>query len=376
MRILVLNCGSASVKYELIEGHAGLSLRRGIVEHITSYLDAVREAIAHLVSSPAAIDAVGHRVVHGGERFSAAVLLDDAVARELEALNDLAPLHNPANLAGYYAARAVLPHCPHVAVFDTAFHQTVPPRAYLYGLPYEHYQRYHLRRYGFHGTSHRYIALRFAEIHNRPPEEFKLITCHLGNGCSVCAVDGGRSVDSSMGFTPLEGLLMGTRPGDIDPGAVLHLMEKESFDVARTRDFLNQRCGLRGLSGLSNDMRELLAARDSGNERARLAVEVFCYRVKRYIGAFHGVLNGAHAVVFTAGIGENAAPVRAEICDSLSALGIRIDPAKNAAVMRTEADISADDAAMRVWVIPTREELLIARETLAVISSGTRPATQ
>jgi acetate kinase len=374
MRILVLNCGSASVKYELIETETGESLGRGVVERFHSYEEAVRGVIAGLHCSPDTIEAAGHRVVHGGERFSGAVLLDAALARELEEFNDLAPLHNPANLAGYHAARAVLPHCPHVAVFDTAFHQTVPPRAFLYGLPYEHYQRHHLRRYGFHGTSHRYVSLRYAEIHNRPPEDFRLITCHLGNGCSVCAVAHGRSVDSSMGFTPLEGLMMGTRPGDIDPGAVLHLMEKESLGIPQTRDLLNRRCGLRGLSGVSNDMRELLAAREEGNERARLAIDVFCYRVKRYIGAFYAVLNGADAVVFTGGIGENAAPVREQICDSLSALGILLDPAKNAAVRGREADVSAPGAATRVWVIPTREELLIARETRAVILSARPPA--
>jgi acetate kinase len=376
MRILVLNCGSASVKHELIDTQTGASLGRGVAERFASYEDAVRAAIAGLVPGASAIDAVGHRVVHGGERFSGAVLLDDALARELERFNVLAPLHNPANLAGYHAARAVLPHCPHAAVFDTAFHQSIPPRAFLYGLPYEHYQRHHLRRYGFHGTSHRYLALRFAEIHGRPPEDFKLITCHLGNGCSVCAIAGGRSADSSMGFTPLEGLIMGTRPGDIDPGAVLHLMEKEGLDAAATRELLNRRCGLLGLSGLTNDMRELLAARERGHERASLAVEAFCHRVKRYIGAFFAVLNGAHAVVFTAGIGENAPPVRAEICDSLSALGIALDPVENAATAGAEADISAAGSPVRVWVIPTREELLIARETRALILSGAPPATR
>lgn len=375
MKILVLNCGSASVKYQLFDLGQDRALGRGTIEDIASYDTAVRRAIDDVVSDPDEIAGVGHRVVHGGDRFTQAVLFSDTVAREIENISHLAPLHNPLNLCGYRAARAALPECPHVAVFDTAFHQTIPPHAYIYGLPYDFYRRYALRRYGFHGTSHRYIAQRFAHLNGGAPEEFKLITCHLGNGCSVCAIDGGRSIDTSMGFTPLEGLIMGTRGGDIDAGALLHLMECEGMDVARARNVLNRESGLRGISGISHDMRQLLARAAAGDERARLAVEVFCYRARKYIGACFAALNGAHAVVFTGGIGENAGPVRARICESLDALGIRLDPERNAAAGGREMDISAAGAATRVWVIPTREELMIARETAAVLSAA-RPAAR
>jgi acetate kinase len=268
-----------------------------------------------------------------------------------------------------------MPGAAHVAVFDTAFHQTLPPAAYTYGLPYEVCARYKLRRYGFHGTSHRYVALRFAEIHRRPPEDFKLITCHLGNGCSMCAIDRGRSVDTSMGLTPLEGLLMGTRSGDTDPGAVLHLMQWERLDVEQMDSLLNHASGLHGISGVSNDMRTLLESAREGNGRARLAIDVFCYRIRKYIGAYFAALSGADAVVFTAGIGENAPAIRAAACESLEALGIRIDPARNGAALGVEADISADGAATRVWVIPTNEELLIGRDTVRCIQATTRMPT-
>ena len=374
MRILVLNCGSASVKYQLFETSPELaqagedrSLARGVVEGFASYEGAVRSAIAAAVPTPGQIDAVGHRIVHGGERFSAAVVLDDCVAREIESFNELAPLHNPPNLCGYRAARALLPGCPHVAVFDTAFHQSIPPRAYLYGLPYGLYRRHHLRRFGFHGSSHRYVTLRYARLHGRAPEAAKLITCHLGNGCSIAAVEGGKSVDTSMGFTPLEGLLMGTRGGDLDAGALLHLMDTEGLDTAQARHLLNRECGLLGISGVSHDMRELLAACGRGDARATLAVDVFCYRARKYIGAYFAALNGAEAVIFTGGIGENCPPVRARICESLDALGIAIDPGRNCAAAGEEADISAAGARTRVWVIPTHEELMIAHETMAAV---------
>lgn len=380
MKILVLNCGSASVKYHVIETsptwagtNQARALKNGVIEDTSSYERAVRTAISDLLSEPGEIGAVGHRFVHGGDRFSGAVLLSDATAGEIESFNDLAPLHNPPNLSGYRAARAVLPGCPHVAVFDTAFHQTMPPHSYLYAVPYGFYRRYHLRRFGFHGSSHRYVTVRYAELHGREAEQFNLITCHLGNGCSVCAVSRGRSVDTSMGFTPLEGLVMGTRGGDLDPGALLYLMEKEGLDIERTRRLLNRECGLQGLSGISNDMRELLARSEEGDERARLAVETFCYRAKKYIGAYFAALNGAHAVVFTGGIGENSATVRGRICESLGALGVRIDPEKNQAAEGREMDISAADASTAVWVIPTREELLIARETLDALLKDASP---
>lgn len=377
MLILVLNSGSASVKYSLIDTEEDRVLAGGVVEDVACYDRAVDTALAHAVSEPARIAAVGHRVVHGGARFTGPVVIDDAVEREIEAVSDLAPLHTLPNLRGYRACRAALPGCPHVAVFDTAFHQTMPPHAWHYAIPHEMVRRHQLRRFGFHGTSHRYVTARYAELHGCEPDAFKLISCHLGNGCSVCAVDRGRSIDTSMGFTPLEGLVMGTRAGDIDPGALLYLMEKESLDTSQARNFLNRECGLFGLSGISRDMRELLACAEAGNERAALAVDVFCYRVKKHIGAYFAALDGADAVVFTGGIGENAAPVRARICDSLGALGIAIDPGKNAAAGGREADISAEGARTRVWVIPTREELLIARETrAALLSAASRPGAR
>ncbi|HWR50021.1 MAG TPA: acetate kinase [Bryobacteraceae bacterium] len=375
MKILVLNCGSASVKYRLIETSAALMaanedrvLAGGAVEDTTCYERAVKTAI-DLIGNHSEIDAVGHRIVHGG-RFSSAVVMDDSVVREIEDVSALAPLHNPVHLCGYRASRAILPNCPHVAVFDTAFHQTIPRHAYLYAIPYDLYTRHNVRRFGFHGTSHRYVSLRYAQLQGRGPEAFRLITCHLGNGCSVCAVDRGRSVDTSMGFTPLEGLVMGSRAGDLDAGALLYLMEKEGLNIEETNRFLNRECGLRGVSGISNDMRELLACVERGDELARLAVEIFCYRVKKYIGACFAAMNGADAIVFTAGIGEHAAAVRERICESMGALGVRIDCEKNLAATGMEMDISAAGSATRVWVIPTREELLIARETLGAVLSA------
>lgn len=374
MHILVLNCGSASVKYSLFDAEEDRMLAGGVVEDVACYERAVNTALEHAVSDPAQIAAVGHRVVHGGSRFNRPVVIDESVEREIDALCEVAPLHNPPNLRGYRVSRAALPRCPHVAVFDTAFHQTMPEHAWHYAIPQEMVGRHQLRRYGFHGTSHRYVTTRYAELHGREPEAFKLISCHLGNGCSTCAVDRGRSVDTSMGFTPLEGLVMGTRAGDIDPGALLHIMEKESLDPSQARRFLNRECGLRGVSGISHDMRELLACAAAGNSHAALAIAIFCYRVKKYIGASYAALDGADAVVFTGGIGENAAPVRARICESLGALGIAIEEEKNAAVAGREADISAVGARTRVWVIPTREELLIARETrAALLSAAWRP---
>ena len=367
MHILVLNCGSASVKYSLYDAEEDRVLTGGVVEDVACYERAVNAALEHAVSDLARIAAVGHRVVHGGARFNGPVVIDASVEREIEALCELAPLHNPPNLRGYRVSRAALPRCPHVAVFDTAFHQTMPEHAWHYAVPREMAVRHQLRRYGFHGTSHRYVAARYAQLHGRGPEAFKLISCHLGNGCSTCAVDRGRSVDTSMGFTPLEGLVMGTRAGDIDPGVLLHVMEKEAFGPAEARRFLNRECGLRGVSGVSHDMRELLACAAAGNERAALAIAVFCYRVKKYIGASFAALDGADAVIFTGGIGENAAPVRARICESLGALGIVLDEEKNNAAAGSEAEISAAGARTRVWVIPTREELLIARETRAAL---------
>lgn len=398
MKVLVLNCGSSSVKFALfeLEGEQARTLARGLVEPVGAFeasvccemggtrtcqrapapdhdhairlaLEALSEPGRGVISRWEQIEAVGHRVVHGGEHFAAPAIIDDAVIRAIQDCIPLAPLHNPHNLAGYFASRELLPQAAQVAVFDTAFHQTLPPKAYTYALPRELCARYRVRRYGFHGTSHRWMAERFAALHNRPVESFRLITCHLGNGCSMCAIAGGRSVDTSMGMTPLEGLVMGTRAGDVDVAAVLSLMRWEGLGVEAMDTLLNKASGLYGLSGISNDMRVLVERAASGDECAALAVEVFCYRVRKYIGAYYAVLNGADAVIFTGGIGENSPEIRAGACASLDALGVRLDAERNRAAVGCEMDISAAGASTRVWVIPTNEELLIARETVRAI---------
>jgi acetate kinase len=404
MKILVLNSGSSSLKFQLIEtspeqieNNADRLLAGGSVEkigtseaivtyrvpgrpdskfiaEILEHQQAVQTALqtmtgaeSRVIGSVEEIEGVGHRVVHGGEHFAASTLIDDEAVRLIEGAIELAPLHNPANLKGYYAARLALPESKHAAVFDTAFHQTLTPRAYLYGLPYILYKRHGIRRYGFHGTSHRYVRYRFAQLHGTAGKQAKLITCHLGNGCSVCAIDGGKSVDTSMGFTPLEGLIMGTRAGDVDTAAVLHVMAKEDLKLYEISSLLNKHSGLYGLSGISNDMRTLLEERERGSERAAETIDVFCYRVKKYFGAYLAALNGADAIVFTGGIGENAPAIRAQICENLDALGIKIDPASNEAAVGKEQRISPEGAATEVWVIPTNEELLIARDTLRCI---------
>jgi acetate kinase len=389
VKILVVNCGSSSVKFQLIETSPELAasgaerlLARGLIDRIgdaagvPDHEHAIRQALAALtdpqqgaIGSLAEIDAVGHRMVHGGETFRESVIIDEAVLGAIEECVPLAPLHNPHNLAGYQACRRLLPRAPHVAVFDTAFHQTLPPKAYTYGLPHVLAERHRLRRYGFHGTSHRYLTLRFAELHHSTPEAFNLITCHLGNGCSMCAVERGRSVDCSLGFSTVEGLLMGTRTGDVDASAVLRLMAWEQFSLERMQDLLHKESGLYGISGVSNDVRTLLAEARAGHARARLALDVFCYRIQKYIGAFYAALGGAHAVIFSAGIGENAPDIRAAVCAPLHALGIRLDPARNAQATGREMDISAEDAPVRVWVIPTNEELLIARDTVRCLAA-------
>lgn len=401
MKILVLNAGSWSLKFELIDTAAPLLLGRGIIERIgaseaamvsfdncrgirkrfeaeiAGYAQAAEAALACLkdpsdgvIADAAMIEGVGHRIVHGGEHLGESVLVDDAVIKLIEECVDLAPLHNPLGLKGIRAARRLLPGVPQAAVFDTSFHQSLPAKAYLYGLPYSYYTRHRIRRYGFHGTSHRYVSLRYAQIHNAPPDAFKLITCHLGNGCSICAIDRGCSVDTSMGFTPLEGLLMGTRCGDLDPAVVSYLVAREGLEIDEVDSLLNKRSGLYGLSGLSNDMRELLAAAANGHTQARLAVEVFCYRIKKYIGAYFAALDGADAILFTGGIGENAAAVRAQVCDSLGALGVRLDPVRNQAAVGLEERISTPEASTAVWVIPTDESLLIARDTARLIEES------
>ncbi len=403
MKILVLNCGSQSVKFQVVEtstqqaaANADRTLAKGAIDRVGSpqasssfeagghepahhpvqaadHREALQIAFGLLAGAgigAAEIDGVGHRVVHGGERFTRSVRMDAGVEREIEACTALAPLHNPHNLKGYHAARELAPNALHVAVFDTAFHQTMPASAYLYGLPYSLYSEHHIRRYGFHGTAHRYLSYRFAEIHGKPESAFKLITCHLGNGCSVCAIAGGTSIDTSMGLTPLEGLLMGTRGGDLDPGVLLHLLSAGLMTPEDLPDLLNARSGLLGLSGVSNDMRDVDAAASEGNERARAAIDVFCHRVRKYIGAYYALLNGADAIVFSAGIGENSPEVRSRICRDLEALGVILDDQKNQACRGTEADVSAAGSRTRVWVIPADEELMIARETLDLLVVG------
>jgi acetate kinase len=405
MNILVLNVGSSSLKFQLIttgEEHFAANsdrrLARGQIERIggeavwsfrsgegdpqrgTAALRDHRSAVEYVlgwltrdgvIGSIGEIGAAGHRVVHGGERFVHSVAIDDSVLRGIEETIELAPLHNPANLRGIQAVRAVLgPAVPQVAVFDTAFHHTLPERAYLYAIPYSLYRRHRVRRYGFHGTSHRYLAYRWRQLTGRPREGSRLITVHLGNGCSACAVRDGDSVDTSMGFTPLEGLVMGTRSGDLDPAIIDYVAEKEGLSLPEVETLLNKQSGLLGISGLTNDMRELLAEADEHDDRrAWLAIEVFCYRVRKYLGSYLAALGGADAICFAGGIGENAPAVRAMICEGMEWAGVRVDDAANqAAVGGREARVSPDGAGPEVWVIPTDEELLIARDTWRVVN--------
>ena len=397
MRVLVLNSGSSSLKFQLMDTDPERTLAHGTIEKIgedgaavkyeaggktdkftkaiPDHKEAIQAAFDCMTASEGVIgdlqeiQGVGHRVVHGGEHFHSSVLMTDEVVRQIESLSGLAPLHNPHNLKGYYASRELLPHAKHVAVFDTAFHQTLPPHAYRYALPEEYYSRDQIRRYGFHGTSHRYVSGRYGQIHGSTRDAFKLITCHLGNGCSLCAIDHGRSVDTSMGFTPLEGLVMGTRSGDLDPGAVLYLIAHKQMQAHEVEALLNEQSGLHGLSGASGDMRDLMEKAQSGNGPAQLAIDVFCYRVKKYIGSYLAALNGADAIVFAGGIGENAAEIRARICDSLDSLGVRLDAGKNAGAIGVEREIGVEGKGPRIWVIPTNEELLIARDTVCCINA-------
>jgi acetate kinase len=370
MKILVLNAGSSSLKFDLfevtpesIEANSERVLAKGEVERVAG-MGQVLQSVFRQIGG-ATVDAVGHRVVHGGDRFHQSVIIDEEVEKQIEELSILAPLHNPINLEAFRAAREHLPDVPQVAVFDTAFHHTLPPRAYVYGLPYEYLTERKIRRYGFHGISHRYVSWRFAQIHGRNRGDYRMITCHLGNGCSVCAIEHGRSIDTSMGFTPLEGLIMGTRSGDVDAGAILHLITHERQDPALLLRVLNGASGLKGISGISNDMRDLLREESAGNERAALAVDAFCYRVRKYIGMYLAAMGGADVLIFTGGIGENAGAIRARICDGLGNLGIAVDRERNDRASRDARDIGSSTVA--VWVVPTEEELLIARDTLRCI---------
>lgn len=396
MNVLVINCGSSSLKYQLIDSVSEAVLAKGLCERIgidgrlvyqksgldkeiteaampthkeaiQMVLDALVNPQTGAIASLSEIGAVGHRVVHGGEKFTASTLLTDEAMKAIEECNDLAPLHNPANLIGINACKELMPNVPMVGVFDTAFHQTMPKKAYLYGLPHEYYEKYKIRRYGFHGTSHSFVSKRLAEYLGIDLENSKIIVAHLGNGASISAVLNGECVDTSMGLTPLEGLVMGTRSGDIDPAIMEYIAKKENLDIDGIMNVLNKKSGVQGLSGLSSDFRDLEQGYRAGNELAKNAVDVFCYRVAKYIGSYVASMNGVDAIAFTAGIGENVSFVREKVMGYLGYLGIDIDTAKNNATHGDEEMISTPDSKVKVCVIPTNEELAIARETVALI---------
>lgn len=396
MYILVLNSGSSSVKYQLMDIKTEQCLTRGLVEKIGgreaifSYENKQRERLKEvyaiydhsaalnlilkslvdpeqgLLKDTKEIAAVGHRVVHGGEKFTESVIVDESVMAEIRECIDLAPLHNPANLQGINVCMKALPETPQVAVFDTAFHQSMPDYAFMYGLPYVMYTRHKIRRYGFHGTSHRYVSERAAVMAGKSGKAFKVITCHLGNGSSITAVKNGKSVDTSMGFTPLEGLLMGTRSGDIDPAILLHIKTKEELTVYELNSMLNKHSGLLGVSGITNDVRELMEHMEKGDTRATLAINMFCYRLRKYVCAYMGVLDGADAIVFTAGIGENNPRIREQVLENLEFMGIRLSKKANNSVSG-ETEISTANSRVKVYVIPTNEELVIARDTAGIV---------
>ena len=397
MNVLVINCGSSSLKFQLINAESEEVLAKGICERIgidgkltyqpeggekeksdkpmpthTEAIQFVIEALTNpetgVVKSLDEIGAVGHRVVHGGETFSSSVVLTDEVKKAVEECNDLAPLHNPANLIGIAACEKLMPNTPMVGVFDTAFHQTMPERAYMYGLPYEYYEQYKVRRYGFHGTSHSFVSRRAAEMMERPYEDLKTIVCHLGNGSSVTAVLNGKSVDTSMGLTPLEGVVMGTRSGSIDPAIMEFIAQKENLDIEGVMNVLNKKSGVFGLSGgLSSDFRDLTDAMNEGDKKAKIAMDVFSYSVAKYIGAYAAAMNGVDCIAFTAGIGENDDYVREQVCSYLGYLGVDFDKDVNTGLRGTEKELTKPGSKVRVFVIPTNEELAIARETLALV---------
>ncbi len=397
MNILVINCGSSSLKYQLINMDNEEVIAKGLVERIgiegsvvkhrttgkeevlieepmkdhRKALELVLNALIDpnygAIKSMDEIGAVGHRVVHGGEKFANSVLIDDEVMEALNECIELAPLHNPPNIMGIEACKVLMPNTPMVGVFDTAFHQTIPMANYIYPLPYELYEKYGIRKYGFHGTSHKYVSLKAAEMLNEDIEKLNIVTCHLGNGASVCAVQGGKSIDTSMGFTPLEGLAMGTRSGDVDPAIIPFIMEKEGLTFDEVNELLNKKSGVLGISGISSDFRDLEEAAAKGHKRAQLALDVFCNRVKKYIGAYVTMMCQIDALVFTAGIGENSISVREKICDGLECIGIEIDKELNN-IRGKEAIVSKDTSPVTILVIPTNEELMIARDTLEIIN--------
>ncbi|HUX46905.1 MAG TPA: acetate kinase [Desulfosporosinus sp.] len=397
MKILVLNCGSSSLKYQVIDMNTRNPLAKGLVERIglegsvlthgttsrkkevikteiKNHTKAIELVLKQLVAPEYGalqdlneIYAIGHRVVHGGEKFAKSVIIDSSVMKALKDCIELAPLHNPPNIAGIKACQKMMPGIPQVAVFDTAFHQTMCPSSYIYGLPYDYYEKYGIRKYGFHGTSHKYVSRRAAVLLKKPLQELKLISCHLGNGASIAAIRGGKSIDTSMGFTPLDGLLMGTRSGALDPAIVTYIMCKKQFSVDQMNDFLNNKCGALGVSGISSDFRDIEVAAEQGNQRAQLALDIFEHDVKQYIGAYAAVMGGADALIFTAGVGENAPNMRATICKNMGYLGIHLDIEKNL-VRGEEVDVSKTNSSCRVLVIPTNEELMIALDTLELTS--------
>ena len=396
MKVLVINCGSSSLKYQLINMEDESVLAIGLVERIgidgsvlkhevegmdkvvietpmPDHKVALEVVMAALVNEKhgaikdmSEISAVGHRVVHAGEKFATSVVITDEVIKALEDMVELAPLHNPPNLIGIRACQELLPNVPMVSVFDTAFHQTMPASSYIYALPYEYYKEYGVRRYGFHGTSHKYVSQRAAELLGKDIKDLKIITCHLGNGASVAAVENGKVVDTSMGFTPLEGLIMGTRSGDIDPAIVTFLMGKLQVDAAALNDIINKKSGVLGISGVSSDFRDIEKAADEGNERAKLALDTYYKRVKKYIGAYMAEMGGVDAIVFTAGLGENSIVAREEICSNLQAFGIEIDKERNN-VRGKDTLVSTDASKVAVFCIPTNEELVIARDTKELV---------
>ena len=398
MKILVINAGSSSLKYQLIDMETekvmakGLCERIGIDGHlkhsplvggkpvfnedialpthseaIAAVIDKLTSAEYGVVASMKEIDAVGHRVVHGGEKFASSVLINDDVMKTLDECTPFAPLHNPANITGINACKAVMGEVPMVAVFDTAFHQTMPSKAYMYAIPYEYYEKDGVRRYGFHGTSHRYVSKRCAELMGRPIEELKIVSCHMGNGSSICAIDHGKCVDTSMGFTPLVGLPMGTRCGDLDPGVMQYIMHKYDLDIDVMLNILNKKSGVQGISGISSDFRDLDKAAEEGNKRAALALDMFHYWVAKDVGAYVAAMNGVDAIVYTAGVGENSAETRKAISEYFGYLGVKIDDAANSK-RGEDIMISTPDSKVKVFVIPTNEELVIARDTCEIVS--------
>ena len=398
MKILVINCGSSSLKYQLIDMETEELMAKGLVERIgiegsrikhetigkekktietamqdhKRALELVMESLTNeeygAIKSLDEIDAVGHRVVHGGEDFAKSVIIDEKVLKGIEDNVEIAPLHNPPNIMGIKACQRLLPNVKQVAVFDTAFHQTMPAESYIYALPYEYYEKYKIRRFGFHGTSHKYITNRAAEMLGKDVNEVNLITCHLGNGSSICAVKNGKSIDTSMGFTPLEGLAMGTRCGDLDPAILPFIMEKENLSTDEINTLINKKSGVLGISGVSSDFRDIEAARDEGNKRAKLALDIFEKRVRGYIGSYMTELDHVDAIVFTAGVGENSIEMRESIVNGLKSLGIKIDPERNN-VRGEDKLISADDSSIKIFVIPTNEELMIARDTKELVKA-------